>query len=154
MRPRPGAERQQQADLETLENMQATYGLEPDDLVAALVAASMRKRTGPPPPRGENTDRNAAKSLRAAGHNVDASHVRRLRQLIERYLLELLPESLRPTPTRSFVPPQPEPNNVVKSARVTEQTRRMARDLLPASGRRSLRERLPVCRSSQPARFG
>jgi hypothetical protein len=54
-RGRERAERQQRADLATLESMQATYGLTPEDLVDALVAANMRKRTGPPP-SGESTN--------------------------------------------------------------------------------------------------
>jgi hypothetical protein len=111
-RERERAERQQQADLATLQSMQATYGLTPEDVVAALVAASMRKRTGPPP-SGENINRNAAKSLRADGRNLDAGQVRHLRQLIERYRPELLPESLRPIPVAP--PPMPlGPDNVVK----------------------------------------
>lgn len=112
-RERKRAERQLKEDLAALESMPTTYGLMPEDFVAALVAASMRKRTGPPP-SGENTNRNAAKSLRAAGHALDAGQVRHLRQLIERYRPELLPESLQPVPATPPTATSAEPGNVVK----------------------------------------
>ena len=105
------AERQKRDDLAALEGMQSTYGLKPEDLVTKLISAGMRKRTGPPP-NAENINRNTAKSLRIAGHKIDAGQVRQLRQLIERYRPELLPEALLPLRPTASHPDDSE--NVVK----------------------------------------
>lgn len=94
-RKRLRAERQQKEEQLTLERMEANHGVTPEGLVSALVTAAAPKRTGRIPST-ENINRDAAKSLRLAGHNLDAGQVRRLRQLVEQYKPELLPEELRP----------------------------------------------------------
>lgn len=96
-REREQADRRLKEDLATLDRMEERTGLTPESFVNSLVEAGRRKRTGPAP-NAENINRNAAKSLRAAGHNLDAGQVRHLRQLIELYRPNLLPDELRPAP--------------------------------------------------------
>jgi hypothetical protein len=108
-------EREAQAKREAQErselaNVRSTYGFEIDVLIEAVHRASKKKDTGPAP-TGEHANRNAAKELRAAGFRIDAGQVRRLRQLVERYAAEKLPEGLRPSPPAE---PSTPPSNVVR----------------------------------------
>jgi hypothetical protein len=99
---------QDKRDRAELSNVTATHGFTLDAFVAALLRASSKKSTGPAP-SGEHTNRNAAKDLRTGGFKVDTGDVRRIRQLIERYKPELLPEALRPAP-----PSMPLSNEIVR----------------------------------------
>lgn len=110
-RERNAAAERDQRDRAELANVTVTHGFAPEELVAAVLRASSRKPTGPAP-SGEHVNRSAAKHLRDAGFKVDAGDVRRIRQLIERYNPEILPEELRPA---SLAPPAAalSPNNVV-----------------------------------------
>jgi hypothetical protein len=94
-RERDAAAEQDRSDRAEFANVIETYGFTPEALVAALLRASSKKLTGPAP-SSEHTNRNAAKDLRNAGFKVDAKDVRRIRQFIERYNPEMLPEQLRP----------------------------------------------------------
>jgi hypothetical protein len=84
-------------DRAELANVPATHGFALEAFVAAFLRASSKKSSGPAP-SGEHVNRDAAKGLRGAGLKVDAGDVRRIRQLIERYNPEILPEELRPAP--------------------------------------------------------
>jgi hypothetical protein len=90
------AAEQDRRDRLYLENVPATYGFTLEVFVAALLHASSAKPTGPAP-SGEHTDRNVAKNLRSAGFKLNAGDVRHIRQLLERYNPEILPQTLRPT---------------------------------------------------------
>ncbi|MBZ9974594.1 hypothetical protein [Mesorhizobium sp. BR-1-1-10] len=110
------ARRAQEAALEKdrrdrtkLENINTTYGFTLEVFVAALIRASSVKRTGPAP-SGEHLNRNAAKELRNLGFKVHAGEVRDIRELIERYNLETLPEALRPEAPKE---PPITPTNIV-----------------------------------------
>jgi len=96
-RERDAAAEQDKRDRAELTNVTATHGFALEIFVAALLRASSRKLTGPASSR-ERTDRDAAKDLRNAGFKVGVADVRRIRQLIERYNPEILPEALRPAP--------------------------------------------------------
>jgi hypothetical protein len=101
-REREAAAERDNLDRAELANVTATHGFALETFIAALLHASSRKPTGAAP-SGEHTNRNAAKHLRNAGFKVDAADVRRIRQLIERYNPEILPEALRPAP---LAPPE------------------------------------------------
>lgn len=87
------AVRRDKSDREELANIAITYGFSLETLLDALLKASSKKPTGPSPSR-ENVNRNAAKTLRGAGFKIDAGEVRRIRDLVERYNPEILPEEL------------------------------------------------------------
>jgi hypothetical protein len=93
-RQREAAAEQDKRDRAEFANVTTAHGFTIETFVKALLRASSRKPTGPAP-SGEHTNRNAAKELRANGFKVDAADVRRIRQLVERYNLEILPEALR-----------------------------------------------------------
>jgi hypothetical protein len=94
-RERDAASERDKRDRAELVNIAVSHGFSLEVFVAAVLRASSRKPTGPAP-SGEHVNRNAAKRLRDAGFKVDAGDVRRIRQLIERYNPEILPEELRP----------------------------------------------------------
>jgi hypothetical protein len=100
-------------DRAELANVPATHGFALEAFVAALLRASSKKTSGPAP-SGEHVNRDAAKGLRGAGFKVDAGDVRRIRQLIERYNPESLPEELRPAPLAPPPAPLSLSNNVVR----------------------------------------
>jgi hypothetical protein len=93
-RERDAAVEQDKQDRAELANVTATHGFALEALVAALLRASSKRPSGLAP-SGAHVNRDAAKSLRGAGFKVDAGNVRRIRQLIERYNPEILPEALR-----------------------------------------------------------
>jgi hypothetical protein len=110
-REQKAAAEQEERDRAALANVATTHGFELDVFVAAVLRAASKKPTGPAP-SAENINRNAAKELRSAGFKIDAGGVRRIRQLIERYNPEILPEVLRP----QTVPAPPAvslPSNIV-----------------------------------------
>jgi hypothetical protein len=110
-RERDAASERDKRDRAELANIAVSHGFSLEVFVAAVLRASSRKPTGPAP-SGEHVNRNAAKHLRDAEFKVDAGDVRRIRQLIERYNPEILPEELRPA---SLTPPAAplSSNNVV-----------------------------------------
>ena len=110
-RERDAATERDKRDRAELANIAVSHGFSFEVLVAAVLRASSRKRAGPAP-SGEHVDRNAAKHLRDAGFKVDAGDVRRIRQLIERYNPENLPEELRLASLAPSAAPL-SPNNVV-----------------------------------------
>ena len=73
-----------------LSKLSDTYGFTLDAFVEALATASSST------PSPERAAREVAKSLRAAGYKADSGKVRRIQQLIERCMPEILPETLRP----------------------------------------------------------
>jgi hypothetical protein len=105
-RAREASAKQEQRDRKELADLPGRYGFTIESFVNALLLASSKKPTGPAP-SGEGINRNAAKTLRNAGANVDAADVRRIRQLLEFYTPDTLPLTLRPTPTKPPVVPVP-----------------------------------------------
>jgi hypothetical protein len=104
---------QEKRDRAELANLGPTHGFSIEVFIEALVRASSRKPTGPAP-SGEHINRTAAKALRNAGFKVDAGDVRRIRALIERYNLEILPEELLPAPLAAPSGPVLQADNVVQ----------------------------------------
>jgi hypothetical protein len=109
---REAAAEKEKHDPAELANVTATHGFAPETLVAALLRVSSKKSFGPAP-SDEHVNRNAAKDLRNAGFKVDAGDVRRIRQLIECYNPEILPEELRPASPAPSPAIRSSPNNVV-----------------------------------------
>jgi hypothetical protein len=98
-RERDAAVEQDKQDRAELANVTATHGFSLEAFVAALLRAPSKKPSGPAP-SGEHVNRDTAKGLRGAGFKVDARDVRRIRQLMERYNPEILPEALRSASAR------------------------------------------------------
>jgi hypothetical protein len=82
-----------------LADISQIHGFSLEVFLDALVLASSKRSNGSGP-TSEVVDRRAAKRLRDAGFKLDAGTVRHLRQLIELYEIEALPEALRPDTTR------------------------------------------------------
>lgn len=124
-----------------LETVLATYGCSIEAVVETLVQAySFRSRGRPVSPEGANRD--AAKSLRAAGAKIDAGDIRRIRELIECYRPELLPATLREQP--AIVPEASRPpSNVVV-------LRPERGDQLRARAEHTITPRQPIVRPVQP----
>jgi hypothetical protein len=104
-RERKAAEDQGRRDREEFERFPQTYGLSVDIVVAALVRASAKSASGSTPSE-DVTFRVAAKDLRAAGFKIDAGHVRRFRNLVERFRPETLVSARQRS--ESAAPPRPE----------------------------------------------
>ena len=96
-RDKEAAIERERRDRDELANVVGNYGFSLTALIDALLRAASSKRTGPAP-SGEHVNRNTAKEMRSAGFQVDARDVRRIRELIERYNPEILPEVLQPAP--------------------------------------------------------
>ncbi|MDR6411366.1 hypothetical protein [Paraburkholderia terricola] len=94
-REQEAAAEQEKKDRSDLANITLSYGFTLEVFVDVLIRASSTRSTGSGP-SDEVANRKAAKDLRNAGFNVNAGHVRHVRQLIERYNPEILPEALRP----------------------------------------------------------
>ena len=94
-REQEAAAKQEREDRVELANIALTYGFTLEVFVDALIRASSTGSTGSEP-SDEVANRKAAKDLRSSGFNVNAGHVRHVRQLIERYNPKTLPEALRP----------------------------------------------------------
>jgi hypothetical protein len=77
--------------------LKASDGLNLERLNAALMIGASPKRSGAVPDN-DRINQRAAKSLREAGLKIDSSGIRHLRQLLEQYEPESLPEALRPVP--------------------------------------------------------
>ncbi|MDR6477054.1 hypothetical protein C8K18_11327 [Paraburkholderia sp. GV068] len=96
---------QEQKDRSDLANITSMYGFTPEMFVDALVRSSST-RTSASRPSDETVNRKAAKDLRGKGFNVDSAKVRRIRQLIEHFTPEMLPEALKPvTIPQAELPP-------------------------------------------------
>jgi hypothetical protein len=102
-REREAAAAQEERDRAEIANFEETHGFPLEAFTRVLFHASSR-RTGLAP-SDERINRNTAKDLRNAGFKVDAGEVRRIRQLVERYSPETLPESMRPAPQTVPSPP-------------------------------------------------
>jgi hypothetical protein len=77
-----------------LEAVSSSHGCSIEQIIEALVRAYSSR------PRGrivsdENANRDAAKSLRATGAQIDTGDIRRIRELMERYRAETIPATLR-----------------------------------------------------------
>lgn len=79
-----------------LDSVYRNFGITLDDFVAVLDRVCL---TAAPMSSAEAINRNVAKTLSVAGRKVTATHVRRIRELVERYRSDILPQSLKPEPT-------------------------------------------------------
>ncbi|MGV2289530.1 hypothetical protein AAHK20_12530 [Trinickia sp. YCB016] len=94
-REQEAAAQQERKDRAELANIALTYGFTLEVFLDALIRAFSTGSIGSAP-SDEAANRRTAKDLRSAGFNVNAGHVRHVRQLIERYNPETLPDALRP----------------------------------------------------------
>jgi hypothetical protein len=86
---------QKKKDRLEIAELKASDGLNLERLNAALMIGASPKRSGVVPDN-DRINQRAAKSLREAGFKIDASGIRHLRQLLERYEPKTLPEALSP----------------------------------------------------------
>lgn len=91
---------QEERDRQELAELKAENGITLARFNAALLVGASATRSGMIP-GNERINQKAAKSLRDMGFKVDASDIRRLRELLERYEPASLPNSLRPGPAPS-----------------------------------------------------
>jgi hypothetical protein len=104
-REQEAAIQQEQEDRSELANITSTYSFTREAFVEVLTRSSLPQSTSPRS-SDERINRKVAKELRSSGFDVNIGHVRRIRQLIERYQPEILPEALRPiTPQPEEAPP-------------------------------------------------
>ncbi|WP_338638846.1 hypothetical protein [Burkholderia pyrrocinia] len=86
---------QDRQDRSEFANINSRHGFALEVFIEALDRASSTKSAALAS-FDESVSRETAKNLRSAGFKVDVRDVRRIRQLIERYNPELLPDALRP----------------------------------------------------------
>lgn len=88
---------QEKKDKLEIAELKTGSGLNLERLNSALMMGASPNRSGAVP-ENDRINQKAAKSLREAGFKIDASGIRHLRQLLERYEPKALPEALRPVP--------------------------------------------------------